>query len=652
MLRALTPLTLHNEATPELNVISHTALQRLTARGILSQAAKLCLLCTLPYWFLYSALSSAAGTPTIAGNKLIGTKHPFVIFVANKPALQKLAEATLGEQRATNSKYQHASTLRTASKYDHELLYTFLRSQGYYAAKIESKNARGQVAHQIYPGPQFTLATIDFNWPSNVSLPPQKVIGIKEGDPVIAQTVLDSLANIKKWVLDEHCLREVNVSYKATVNHIHKNAHITFTLKPSQQVVFGKTRYLGHTSIQESYLDLFLGFEEGECFKSRLLDSTRLQLIQTNLLANAEPLTKPIEDGKVAIDFRLTERNQRSINAALGYDADIKTKVSTGWEHRNLMGRGEQLTADLILSKISQSIETELIFPHFKRKKQRLTLTAVIAKETPDAYDVFKGEVGANIKRELTHGLSANIGANITFSRVTEFDNPEDFALLSTPISLDYSARNNPLDPKHGWAAGVQVEPFIDLYRTGRKFTRHTLAGSVYHTAKQWALKPTFAMRMAAGVIDGSTLLDVPADQRFYVGGGGSVRGYRYQSISETSVSAVDPTIDATTDPIGPELIDPGTQDIKPLGGLSFSEVSFEVRSRISQSLGITVFVDGGYAYSDKAPKVGNDYLWSAGLGLRYHTSFAPFRIDIATPLDKREGDDSIQLYIAIGQAF
>ena len=130
------------------------------------------------------------------------------------------------------------------------------------------------------------------------------------------------------------------------------------------------------------------------------------------------------------------------------------------------------------------------------------------------------------------------------------------------------------------------------------------------------------------------------------------MRGYRYQSISETSTRATGPAIDPTTDPIGPELIDPDTQGIKPLGGLSFSEASFEIRSRITQSIGITVFADGGYAYADKAPKMGNDYLWSAGLGLRYHTSFAPFRIDIATPLDKREGDDSIQLYIAIGQAF
>ena len=62
--------------------------------------------------------------------------------------------------------------------------------------------------------------------------------------------------------------------------------------------------------------------------------------------------------------------------------------------------------------------------------------------------------------------------------------------------------------------------------------------------------------------------------------------------------------------------------------------------------------MDGGYAYPTKTPKIGDEFLWGAGIGLRYHTSFAPFRFDIATPLDKREGDSDIQLYIAIGQSF
>ncbi|MEO1361107.1 MAG: BamA/TamA family outer membrane protein [Pseudomonadota bacterium] len=43
---------------------------------------------------------------------------------------------------------------------------------------------------------------------------------------------------------------------------------------------------------------------------------------------------------------------------------------------------------------------------------------------------------------------------------------------------------------------------------------------------------------------------------------------------------------------------------------------------------------------------------YSAGLGVRYDTIIGPIRFDVATPIDPRDGDDPVQLYVSIGQAF
>ncbi len=40
------------------------------------------------------------------------------------------------------------------------------------------------------------------------------------------------------------------------------------------------------------------------------------------------------------------------------------------------------------------------------------------------------------------------------------------------------------------------------------------------------------------------------------------------------------------------------------------------------------------------------------GLGVRYYPGFGPIRFDIATPIDRRDGEDPVQVYISIGQAF
>ena len=43
---------------------------------------------------------------------------------------------------------------------------------------------------------------------------------------------------------------------------------------------------------------------------------------------------------------------------------------------------------------------------------------------------------------------------------------------------------------------------------------------------------------------------------------------------------------------------------------------------------------------------------WGAGLGIRLYTAIGPVRFDVATPLNPRDDDDSIQIYFSIGQSF
>ncbi|GER03893.1 hypothetical protein JCM17846_15750 [Iodidimonas nitroreducens] len=76
-----------------------------------------------------------------------------------------------------------------------------------------------------------------------------------------------------------------------------------------------------------------------------------------------------------------------------------------------------------------------------------------------------------------------------------------------------------------------------------------------------------------------------------------------------------------------------------------------EARVKISKNIGIVPFVDVGEVTTSTTPQF-EDLRWGAGIGFRYHTSFAPVRIDLATPINRRPGDNRIQLYISLGQSF
>jgi len=135
------------------------------------------------------------------------------------------------------------------------------------------------------------------------------------------------------------------------------------------------------------------------------------------------------------------------------------------------------------------------------------------------------------------------------------------------------------------------------------------------------------AGRVRVGGISNGSVGDIPAPQRFYAGGGGSVRGFAYQGV-------------------GPRLAD-GT----PEGGLSLLEVSGELRQRVNDRWGLVAFIDAGDVGVSQAPAF-RDLAVGAGLGVRYNLSFAPIRVDIATPVARKRGSAAVQIYVSIGQSF
>ena len=138
-----------------------------------------------------------------------------------------------------------------------------------------------------------------------------------------------------------------------------------------------------------------------------------------------------------------------------------------------------------------------------------------------------------------------------------------------------------------------------------------------------------FALRGQLGSVAGAPIDEVPADYLFYSGGGGTVRGQPYQSLS----------------------VDLGGGSF--VGGRSFLGVSAEVRVQATERIGLVGFYDAGYVGSEAFPDGSSgDWHSGAGIGVRYGTGIGPIRMDLAVPVSGPEDDTNFQVYIGIGQAF
>jgi translocation and assembly module TamA len=87
-------------------------------------------------------------------------------------------------------------------------------------------------------------------------------------------------------------------------------------------------------------------------------------------------------------------------------------------------------------------------------------------------------------------------------------------------------------------------------------------------------------------------------------------------------------------------------------GGRSLIEGSVELRTRITDTIGLVGFADAGYVGDDSFPDFSEDLRVGVGVGLRYLTGLGPIRLDVAIPLDRRPEDPSVAFYVGIGQAF
>ena len=542
--------------------------------------------------------------------------------------LSSLLEGEITQQRQTNRRLQQYSKRSKIARYESQLLNERLRAEGYYAGEIRSNLQSDRIIYWINPGPLYHIEQLVLELPPAIILPASSALGIQEGSPLRSQAVHDAQKALTEVIALQFCLYRIDIDYRVIVFHKTHSAQVILRVEDSPSVTLGDITFTGMRSLDENYLLERLPIKQGDCFKRNLIDTAHLRLMQSNLLARADFHIGEPTDSKVPISIDVVERLHRTVSAGAGFQSDEGFGLSAGWEHRNVKGRAQKVSVDTYLAQNLQTVSSSLTVPHFRRNNQSITFYTELEHGDTDAFESKLATVGIEISRPFQRHFRGILGTELEFSEVKENIQTDTFALLSVPLTLEYDKRNDPLDPRHGWVASGQVRPYWDAYDTNTQFIKSTLAASAYLSLEDLAWQPTFAIRGALGAISGIEHDQVPATVRYYVGGGGSVRGYPFQSLG------------------------PLTDD-DPDGGLSFTEVSLETRLRWGSHWGGVVFLDGGYAYEDAWPELGQDLRWGAGFGLRYYTSFAPIRLDIAMPLNKRdEIDDDFQLYISIGQAF
>ena len=186
---------------------------------------------------------------------------------------------------------------------------------------------------------------------------------------------------------------------------------------------------------------------------------------------------------------------------------------------------------------------------------------------------------------------------------------------------ISYDTRNNYLNPTSGLYAKWQVEGgHAGGYKSGN-FGNTTLELRTYH--KGLFKNNTFAYKVVGGIASNST----KESQKFWVGGGNSLRGYDGGFFK-------------------------GSQKLV---------ATIENRTQLNDIIGLVVFADAGRAWKQNGRDpsytrdnscFGHNIGTTAGVGIRLNTPIGPLRFDFGWPVGNKMDDDGMKFYFNMGQSF
>lgn len=524
------------------------------------------------------------------------------------------------------------------------------------AAAAEAHRNRAAVPIKViaHPGSQFRLREIVFvDGRTGAPFPPgtfaPRTIKIHPGDPARAADLRAAQAAIvDHFRARSHPLAKA-VAIKPTVYHRLGVMDVILVIDPGPVAPFGSILVGGRSDVDPRVVMSHIYVEPGDPYSPEAIADARKSVLTIPAISSVRirEAEKLDAQGGLPITAEVTDRKPRVIGFSARYSTLDGPALRTYWQHRNLFGGAEslRLEADIFVPpRTDRTLESTLqdfrtndlggrfrasfVKPALSGSRYDFLLDGLVERDRTGG-DVFGGydskrvEVTAAIRRRFSRTFSAQVGVLGTVGETSDSLGIVDYQLVGLPVSVVYDSTDRLLDPTTGWRVTASATPYLGSVG---------LFESRLRVSKYFALdedaRYILAGRVGLGSIIGPSLAEIPADHRFYAGGGGSVRGYRYRSLS----------------PLGP------TGQV--VGGRSLVEASAEVRVKITDTIGIVPFFDVGGAFDSAYPDFQEQLRYAAGIGLRYYTGIGPIRLDFAVPVNPRPGDQTFAVYVGIGQAF
>ena len=508
-------------------------------------------------------------------------------------------------------------------------------------ADINSYTA--DLTYYITEGSRYTVGSVDIEAPDEVEINKEKMLKsfkLESGDKMNAEFLRRDMKKLEEAVADQG-FAYVRVLPQTRQDRENNIVDIKYVVMPERKVYIRNVTISGNDKTADKVVRREMYLTEGNLYsRSDYVDSLNA-LKRTGYFEDVEIKETRVGDNEIDLEVAVKEAPTGSITGGIGYSSSDGVLLSAGISERNVFGTG--LKGEFSVEKSEDSLSGRIGLTNPRIFDSEYSLGGTIYANDYDWDDYSERSIG------LTGTLGRRIGrytqASLTYileqTKIEGLDayyaaagyrNGKTIKSSLTP-AITFNNTDDYFLPRSGAIANASLE-YAGL-GGDIEFTKARANLNWYFGMKDyidWDI--IFRYKAAAGYIWNNDRSKLPINEKLFLGGMKSIRGYNARGIPKSEVC----------------LSASQCKFIETGGMQSFNnsfELSFPLIDRLKMRL--VAFFDYGMIGDNSWDE---EVRYSAGGGLEWMTPIGPLQLYLVKPLNKKPNDETNSFEFNIGARF
>lgn len=538
-------------------------------------------------------------------------------------------------------------------QYDPLRIHDYYMQFGYLNSKVEEpfvtvdfNRYEAKISYNVFEGDVFRVSDIlifqDTKVVEDQAL--LDVIALEKNKPFNIKTFRDDADRIKTKIADLG-YAFVQVQPDLRQDKEAKSVEVIYRIVAGKKVHIGNVIIAGNNRTLDRVVRRELFLAPGDLYSLTNLKDSRNALGRTGYFETNTIEEKRIDDETMDIIVQTKEAPTGNIQLGGGYGSFGGLMISAAVSDRNIFGSGITVGLNLEKSQRTTSYAFNISNPRLNDSDFSGNFSINNNSTRLNDYTTASKGLSVGVGHRFNRYLSSYVGYNYSqnaYSNLPTNLAPEQLRFFQNygKSSVTLSASYDSTDDYYTAREGMVITQSLEKAGAGGEanFIKSRSTFGIYR-GLQKLTNFDLIMRYKAHFNYVADTGFVPINERFYMGGIGSVRGYQNFSISPT-----------LNDASGAPLRDSGGNLQLNGGAQTFSnsiEMSFplapEARMRV------TAFFDHGWIGDKSLTEVSRS---SYGISLEWFSPVGPLQLVFAKPLGTKEGDRTAAFEFTIGQRF